>query len=96
MLIFQLFKIPLGYHASVKLGFSRDHDYQLAEILNRLWTNIGLNPIRVLELANGKVIARIKTEPGANRMIETSQDFFKGFPHDKKVAIALDKVQPVP
>jgi len=26
----------------------------------------------------------------------SSQDFFIGFPHDKKVVIALDKVQPVP
>ena len=29
-------------------------------------------------------------------LIPNSQDFFKGFPHDKSVAIALDKVQPVP
>ena len=29
-------------------------------------------------------------------LIPSSQDFFKGFPHDKKVVIALDKVQPVP
>ena len=26
----------------------------------------------------------------------SSQDFFIGFPHDKNVVIALDKVQPVP
>ena len=26
----------------------------------------------------------------------SSQDFFKGFPHEKNVAIAVDKVQPVP
>ena len=29
-------------------------------------------------------------------LIPNSQDFFRGFPHDKNVAIALDKVQPVP
>ena len=29
-------------------------------------------------------------------LIPSSQDLFKSFPHDKKVAIALDKVQPVP
>ena len=28
-------------------------------------------------------------------LIPSSQDFFKGFPHDKNVVIALDKVQPV-
>ena len=26
----------------------------------------------------------------------SSQDFFKGFPHEKNVAMAVDKVQPVP
>ena len=29
-------------------------------------------------------------------LIPSSQDFFKGFPHDKNVVIALDKVHPVP
>ena len=29
-------------------------------------------------------------------LIPSSQDFFIGFPHDKKVVIALDRVQPVP
>ena len=29
-------------------------------------------------------------------LIPSSQDFFMGFPHDKKVVIALDKVHPVP
>mgnify|MGYP003309972054 CR=1 FL=1 len=29
-------------------------------------------------------------------LIPSSQDFFNGFPHEKNVVIALDKVQPVP
>jgi hypothetical protein len=29
-------------------------------------------------------------------LIPSSQDFFIGFPHDKNVVIALDKVHPVP
>ena len=29
-------------------------------------------------------------------LIPNSQDFFKGFPHDKNVVIALDNVHPVP
>ena len=29
-------------------------------------------------------------------LIPSSQDFFSGFPHDKNVATALDKVHPVP
>ena len=29
-------------------------------------------------------------------LIPSSQDLFKGFPHEKNVVIALDKVQPVP
>ena len=29
-------------------------------------------------------------------LMPSSQDFFIGFPHEKNVVIALDKVQPVP
>ena len=29
-------------------------------------------------------------------LIPSSQDFFKGFPHEKKEVIAVDNVQPVP
>ena len=34
--------------------------------------------------------------PELTYLIPSSQDFFIGFPHDKNVVIALDKVQPVP
>jgi hypothetical protein len=34
--------------------------------------------------------------PELTYLIPSSQDFFIGFPHDRKVVIALDKVQPVP
>ena len=34
--------------------------------------------------------------PELTYLMPSSQDFFIGFPHDKNVVIALDKVQPVP
>jgi hypothetical protein len=41
-------------------------------------------------------ILRLDPIASLTYLIPSSQDLFNSFPHDKKVAIALDKVQPVP